>query len=390
MPACIVLQGMGDLSLYWTPNEFTISGDPWPELPVLVHSETMRIEYIPTEFLIYQAAVVGKARSQQTRYAQAHIVLPFLNSLSDKGVDWRNVTEEQLAYYRNTLENRRAGRKKRRLGRRHIRRVMSFICKFYEWAHRHGHVSALPFTDEAVVTEGRGFLAHLGPKVTSRPVLVPNVPSDQRLPRFFTLDDQQRILEVLDERDRLIVEWALYTGAREHEICNLLRSNIPPETAYRSRRRYPLTIVRKRNKIGELYVPTWLLDKTYQYATLFGRRKIVRATAKRGKLVPENIFLGRWGTALKPDSVYNNFKDTLEDLGLTGTFHDLRHTYAICTLDALMKVEANRRDGGRNALLELKHRMGHDSLKSTEKYLRAREFYLTDIDSELWDISIAR
>jgi hypothetical protein len=75
---------MSDLSLYWTPGEFTIDGDSWAGLPLIVDSRTMRIEYVPTEFLIYQAAVVGKARSKQTRYAQAHIVLPFLDSLGQE------------------------------------------------------------------------------------------------------------------------------------------------------------------------------------------------------------------------------------------------------------------------------------------------------------------
>ncbi len=50
-----------------------------------------------------------------------------------------------------------------------------------------------------------------------------------------------------------------------------------------------------------------------------------------------------------------------------------------------MKIERYRQDGGRNALLELKFRMGHESLTTTTVYLRAREFYLTDIDSDLWE-----
>jgi integrase/recombinase XerD len=243
----------------------------------------------------------------------------------DKSVDWRSVTEEQLAHYRNALE-------KRKLGRPRIRRVMSFICRFLEWAHQRGHIKSLPFTYEVVMTERRGLSAHAGKAtLTSKPVLLPTVPTDRRLPRFFTPDEQKQILDALDDRDRLIVEWALYTGAREHEICNLLVANIPSESAYRSRRRYALSIIRKRNKVGELYVPSWLLDKTYQYAKMLGRRAIVRSATRRGKAAPDNIFLGRWGTKLQPDSVYNNFTSILEKLGLRGTFHALRHTYAICT-----------------------------------------------------------
>ena len=165
---------MSNLSLYWTSSEFRIDGDSWAGLPLIVDSGTMRIEHVPTEFLIHQAAVVGKARSPQTRYAQAHIMLPFLDSLADKNVNWRGVTEEQLAHYRNALEERK-------LGRPRIRRVMGFICRFLEWAHQRGHIQALPFTYEAVMTERRGMSANVGKAtLTSRPVLLPTVPKDRR------------------------------------------------------------------------------------------------------------------------------------------------------------------------------------------------------------------
>jgi hypothetical protein len=61
---------MSDLSLYWTPEEFEIDGNSWPGLPLIVRSTTMKIEYVPSEFLVYQAAIVGKARSDQTGICQ--------------------------------------------------------------------------------------------------------------------------------------------------------------------------------------------------------------------------------------------------------------------------------------------------------------------------------
>lgn len=128
-----------------------------------------------------------------------------------------------------------------------------------------------------------------------------------------------------------------------------------------------------------------MLDRTYQYIRFFGRRKIVLHAEKQGIKVAANTFLGRRAIPLKPNSVYKTFTHTLGELGIPGTFHDVRHTFAICTLDKLMKIERYRQDGGRNALLELKFRMGHESLTTTTVYLRAREFYLTDIDSDLWE-----
>jgi integrase len=174
------------------------------------------------------------------------------------------------------------------------------------------------------------------------------------------------------------------TGAREFEICALTIGDIPPQSAYHSRRSYPIRIIGKGSKPGDLHTPTWLLDKTYRYAKLFDRRIVARKADQRGKNVSNHIFLARWGTPLQPDSAYRTIAKAIAKAGLRGSFHDLRHTYAICTLDALMGLPRHAGTDGRNGLLELKIRMRHESLDSTDGYLRAREFYLGDIESDQW------
>jgi integrase len=362
---------MANFSLFHAPEGFEIDGVPYPGIPIVVDSDTMRIEFAPTEFLIYNAVVRGKSRSPKTWKAQGHIIVPFLRFMDDNAFDWMQPTEERLAHYRNHLELER-------IGRARISRIMSFVVAFYEWAQRKGFVSGSAFAYEQVVTASRGILAHLTPsKTSSHPVLVPKVRRNRDIPRYFNRDEQRRIVAELDnERDRLIVELALFTGAREFEICHLTIEDIPPQSAYQSRRCYPIRIMGKGFKPGDLYVPTWLLDKTYRHAKLFDRRIVTNKTRNRGMEVPNHIFLARWGTALKPDSVYRSVAKAIQKAGLRGSFHDLRHTYAICTLDALMRLPRNATTDGHNALLELKTRMRHQSIDSTDGYLRAREFYL--------------
>jgi len=370
---------MANLSLFRTPKEFRIDGISYPGIPVIVDDDTMRIQYVPTEFMIYNAVVRGKSRSPKTWKDQGNIILPFLQYMEERGFDWRQPTEERLAHYRNSLELRR-------LGRPRISRIMGFIIAFYEWAHRKGHITALPLTYEETPRPAGGLLAHLGPtKNTSKSILVPKIRKNRDHPRFYNKQEQGRILSALtNDRDQLIVQWALLTGAREFEICNLVLDDIPPQTAYQSRRNYPIRIIGKGNKPGDLRVPTWLLDNTYRYAKLFGRRIIARDAAKRGRTVPPNIFLARWGTGLKPDSVYRVVDKAIKTAGLKGSFHDFRHTYAICTLDALMNLPRHEGSNGKNALLELKIRMRHESLETTDDYLKARDFYKGDIDSDVW------
>jgi len=235
-----------------------------------------------------------------------------------------------------------------------------------------------------------GMLSHVNSvKTSNRSVLAPKVPKNRDIARYFNPSEQKRIYAVLDtERDRLILQWALFTGAREFEICGLMLDDIPPQSAYRDRRIFPIRIIGKGAKPGDLYVPTWLLDETYRYAKLFDRRVVARNAAQRGKEVSNHIFLARWGTPLKPDSAYRTMTKAIEQAGLRGSFHDLRHTYAICTLDALMRLPKNVGTDGRNAILELRTRMRHESWETTADYLRARDFYLDNIESDQWAVEV--
>ena len=86
----------------------------------------MRIEYLPTEYLVYVVVVRGDARSPKTWIAKAYAMLPFLNFMDEQGFSISDPTEEQLAHYRNSLEGKGITRDR-------IARVMNVICEFYEW-----------------------------------------------------------------------------------------------------------------------------------------------------------------------------------------------------------------------------------------------------------------
>jgi len=118
----------------------------------------------------------------------------------------------------------------------------------------------------------------------------------------------------------------------------------------------------KFGKAADLRVPTWLWIDLPVRLPFWPAGNSSRSTTPRNANISENIFLGRWGTALQPDSVYNRFKDALAAVALPGTFHDLRHTFAICTLDALMRSERYAGSKGLEALLVLKSRMRHEQI----------------------------
>jgi integrase len=377
-------EAMSRIAIYWTDERFRIDGLSYPRIPMLVDRRTMRHLLVPTEWLVDLAVVDGRAQSPLTWRTYAYGLRDFLAFADDHEWDWSAPTEAMIATYSNHLAQ--SGRK-----RNTVNRAVTIICKFYEWAHARKFIRTLDLRYEAVRMTQHGFLAHIvdETKLSARAVVIPRRRRNERLPRFFTKAEQERIIEALSPRDQLIALWAVNTGAREHEICALRVAQLPSDASYASRRRarVPLTKT-KGNAPGDLWVPSWLIDRTFQHVSFFGRRRVMRASEQRGKPIPDNIFLGRWGTPLKPDSVYNNFKAAIRALGMDGTFHDLRHTFAITTLDALMRRAASA-DGpkdGRNPLLTLQKLMRHASIQTTMKYLTAREFYLTEIDSEHWEL----
>ncbi len=374
------------LAISFTASTFRIDGVPYAQIPVFVDPANMRIQYLPTEWIIHQAVVRGTTRSPKTWKTYAYGLLDWLRYCCSQSWDWAKPEEQFLAHFRNDLERRSP-----KLARGTIAKKMLIVCWFYEWAFRRGHVETLPISVESVRTfsRSRGLLRHLDApgQLSSRRVLVPKRSTRERLPRFFNKEEQGIFMSALSTRNRIMAGWALFTGARQHEICALTTDQIPPAELYRTRRLYPIRLrVTKGSVDGEIHVPSWLLDETYRYISLFERRAIVRWGRERGRDVPAEIFLSRRCEALKPDSVYNLFKKTLTDHNIPGTFHDLRHTYAITMLDLLMRSRTTSDAAPQNPLLILKTLLRHADTSTTERYLRAREFYLSDIYNDTWDV----
>jgi integrase len=259
---------------------------------------------------------------------------------------------------------------------------------FYDWAFDNGHIARSIVNREQRNTSAGGLLRHLSVRHQfARPRVLPHVPRRRRYPQYYNAEEQRAFYEHLNERNGLMVDWALYTGAREFEICALTVDQIPAPSVYRARNVYQLPLhITKGDVPANIWVPAWLLTKTYQYIRFFGRCDIERHAKKRGSHVTQHVFLSRWGRPMRPDSLYRAFRKALNAAGLKGTFHALRHTYAISMLHKLMQLPPYQGSDGVNAILELKHLLRHSSLETTMVYLEARKFYLTSSFSNLFEL----
>jgi integrase/recombinase XerD len=378
-------------SLFFSTTDFKIDGHPYERVPLFADPETMRLELIPTRWMYHIAVVSARTRSPATWRIYAYHLRDWLGYASEQSWDWKRPQEDQLAHYRNYLERSEAphARHVRPEGRRRHRNSVSarmrVICAFYEWAHKHKHLEDPGFIYEAVLN-GRvqySLLAHTQQgRISGRNVLLPRAVAKADYKRYFTKTEQERFFTHLDERDTLIVMWALHTGARLSEVCALQIDQIPEERFYRQYRFFPIQLrVAKGDKLAQLVVPTWLLDDTYRFIRFGGRRNLERTCRQHSHPVSDRIFLGPTGRGLTGNAAYRAFKKALSTSGVHGRFHDLRHTYAINMLDSLMR-KAGATKSPQNALLALKRLMRHSSFTSTEVYLEAREIYLTDIFQE--------
>lgn len=392
----------GLLSIHFTGPSFDLDGISFPSLPLCIRPGTMRIEFLPSAYLKHIALVRAETGSPKTWRFYAYQLLDFLNFMERYGFDWSSPEEKHLGFYKKELFERKVKRPEafgtfrrsamktrktdRTLSRNTISRKLRIVCDFYKWANDRKYIDHLPFTYDHVITLRTTTRRRYGfPR--PRPSVVPRSRSAQKRPPFFTRDDREVLYRSLSDRDRLIMEWALYTGIREFELCALTVGQVPAQDAYRRHNFFVIELrVTKGDGLKELYVPTWLIKKTNQYINLLGRPEIVRWAKEHGREVPPNIFLSRRATGLKPNSVYQNFEAAIARANLFGSFHWLRHTYAICTLDRLMNTTRYAGTDGRNALVDLRDLMRHKSVESTEHYLEARKFYLTELYSDLYDL----
>jgi integrase/recombinase XerD len=161
------------------------------------------------------------------------------------------------------------------------------------------------------------------------------------------LPDHAHIQMVIDRAPGLfakLIQGALLTGARLDELAKARRTQI-------DHARKQLTVVGKRNKLRVIDLDGWGYDEVFKtlpasigtahlfwhhqgepYRTVSGRFRTIVASVRK--------------SAQKQEQDFRPFR-----------FHDLRHRHAVDWLKA----------GG--SIYDLKHRLGHTSIKTTEIYL---------------------
>jgi integrase/recombinase XerD len=362
-----------------------------PEIPAgfpILVSERMAIIEPAFAYLLELATVPGRSHAAETVRTYAEHLHDWFDCLEQSGLDWRAVTEADIATYRNRLLSQPSPHTRRPYARSTINDRVRTICRFYAWAQGRGWIEALPFHFiEVRVAMGRrrSFLAHVDPRPDVTAANILTVAEHEQLPRPLRVDQLRLLFAQLELPYRLMAEWALATGMRRKELCGLAVFQVP-ETAHLDDEEHalvgvPLTLT-KGDWPRTVYPPIRLVDRTHHYLDEI-RGPLVRRLRRKqlGYRPPSALFLNRQGQAITTSRMTAVFAAAFRAAGVRGSLHWLRHTFAMTMLVRLQRQAMSTPD--LNPLKIVQVLLGHSSIQSTAIYLRCVELNVRELTNSI-------
>lgn len=202
-----------------------------------------------------------------------------------------------------------------------------------------------------------------------------NVRVGAKLPRILNRDELNALFRRAENPYSLQFKWAVMTGLRRFELCNLRVGDIPKLNglSIADKRMVTITLRRKGGRDVSIYAPIQLIEETTWYLYK-GRPNPVTGAE-------EFAFLTQSGKAVQKNALTREFARIAKELDIDATLHHLRHTFAIHVLQLLQRRAA----GGEsiNPLKTLQVLMGHSNIQSTEIYLRALDMQNEAVEEAL-------
>ncbi|MBB4189026.1 site-specific recombinase XerD [Sinorhizobium terangae] len=299
--------------------------------PILV-SERMAIIEPAFAWLMELATIPGRSHAAETIRTYGEHLHDWFDSLEQSGLDWRGVSEAEIAAWRNRMLSQPSPHTKRPYARSTVNDRVRTVCRFYAWAQGRGWIETLPFHFVDVrVGSGRrqSFLAHVDGRPGVMAANILTVAEHERLPRPLRVDQLRRVFAHLEMPYRLMAEWALATGLRRKELCGLAVFQVP-ETAHLDDDDHPLIgvplTITKGDKPRTIYPPIRLVDRTQRY---IDEVRTPQARALRRQRPdyrpPSTLFLNLQGNAVSKTRLTAVFAEAFRAAGVTGTLHYLRH-----------------------------------------------------------------
>ena len=354
--------------------------------PIIVSDDMAIIEPAFT-WLLMLATVPGRSHSPETVRTYGEHLHDWFDSLEQSRIAWDQVSESEIAAWRNRMLERPSEHTNRPYARSTINDRVRTVCRFYSWAHQRGWIEELPFhfIDVRVQQRRQSMLAHLDvrPGIVSANVLT--VPEHEQLPRALRADQLRHLFGSLSSPYDLMASWSLVTGMRRKELCGLEVFQVP-ETAHLDIDDRPLIgiglTITKGDKPRTVYPPIRLLDSTHRYIDEV-RTPLIRRLRRddRSYRPPSALFLNQRGKPVSPARFTAAMSAAFAAAGVVGTGHWLRHTFAM-TMLARLQIQA-RITPEINPLKVVQVLLGHSAISSTAIYLRCVEIHNAELEESV-------
>jgi integrase/recombinase XerD len=341
------------MQLVWSTGDLRLGGIAREGFPLLLFDSGEPLEPV-FQFLVHCCLHRARAQSRKTWQAYGYSFKDFFSFLEAQGRSWSEPRIQGqpslVADYRTwALEE-----KQHEVDTINAR--LDLIVRFYDFAHRRGWIAELPFGFEERKIGGRNdFLSHAVTPPTTKAVADVKFKASRR---------QLKVLSV-GEVSSLMAKLQLDTGIRTEELVTFPVTYLADPHTLPHRRQYfaialrPNEMRTKGNVERTIHVHRDVMAQLWAYRNLERAQRAAFSTSGSAAL-----FLTEDGGPFDRKTVWSIYRGTSRATGLQIHPHMLRHTYATHMLAALAK---SRNVG--NALLYIRDRLGHSSVKTTEKYL---------------------
>ncbi len=313
-------------------------------------------------FLARLSVIGGSTTSPKTWRSYAYEFADWLSFCERIGMDWRRVTELDIATYRNILASEPSIQTGRTLKRSTINHKLGVITEFYRFALKKGWIATPPFDLELIRIPGGAGAAFTPQRTACVATSLRLREAREELDIPPRQDIRHFIRSFRTWRDRLMAEVMWFTGMRNAEVCWLPVHALPDDPGAIAKETVAVKITGNGQKWRTVLFPVRLLCSVDRYVHTERERHI------RGRgTAPSSVFVGRTGKPLKTSAVNRVFTSNCRRTGLNIWPHLLRHAHAVERLAYLQEI------GAPNPLKIVQMELGHASMATTERYLHLTE-----------------
>ncbi len=365
------------MRLFYTTHDFVYKGRRYAGIPFLCSEDMERVRPA-SDYLLWVALENGRTRSPATWRSYAEAMYDYFSWLEANGLDWGALPIDSaefgeisnLALYRNwSLDVLDANSGRHSIQPSTVRKRLSQIMRFYEWAATHKRIAHVPWNVH---------LSRIGDESHRDLMKASTLPRVPRQPiRFLTTQQCRALLESCNSRTvQLMTKLMLQTGLRSEE-CRTFPTKylFDPAPERRSRKIHidlsPSDMKLKGSRPRRIYASGQLIKDLFDFVNLGEgavRAKLYRMT--RGSASPY-VFLNRHGAPWSEKGLCHAYRKLWAPAGpvravldFKVTPHMLRHTFATYELYG----ESQNRNLG-YALAWVRDRLGHASISTTTVYV---------------------